>query len=91
MKIYDFETFKKNCKNVKAIKYKEAQEIPIRYNKEYFAWGKKFDATFISEDIYNFIDINICLGDFKRKEAIFFNYFDDVIEYVEINSELEIE
>ena len=90
MKIYDFETFEENCKNIKAIKFKETEEIPERYNKEYFCWGKKFKANFVRKD-GGTITIKIYMIGFKRNFATTFNIFVDTIEYVETNSELEIE
>jgi len=99
MKIYDFETFKKNCKNVKAVKFKEAEEIPECYNKEYFAWGKKFEASFVFMNVtyypsWTTIELNIFCE--ESKKAIKLNLdkisFKDYIEYVETeNTELEIE
>ena len=100
MKIYDFETFEKNCKNIKAIKYKNFEDITRGcYNKEYFAWGKKFEASFVFMNVtyypsWTTIELNIfCDGNKKViKTHIDKIGFKDYIEYVEIeNIGLEIE
>jgi hypothetical protein len=41
MKIYDFETFEKNCKNVKAVKFKKMKNI-----SEWFLLKNFFIAKF---------------------------------------------
>jgi hypothetical protein len=92
MKIYDYETFEKNCKNIKAIKFKEPEEVQdydYYYNKVFF--GKKFNAIYNSE-ISGIINIKVyIMGVFKRNYTITFDVFNDVVEYVEVNAELEIE
>lgn len=100
MKIYDFETFKKNCENIKAIKYKNFEDITRScYNKEYFAWGKKFEASFVFMNVtyypsWTTIELNIFYEDNKKVITHIDKIgFEDYIEYVEIGNftELEIE
>ena len=94
MKIYDYETFKKNCKNIKAVKFKKVEEIPECYREDYFAWGKKFYANFvsISETMGTFIRLNIFNNEEENTTISLEKVgFDDYIEYVEINIGLEIE
>ena len=90
MRIYDFETFEENCKNIKAVKFNEAKEIPERYNKEYFCWGKKFKANFVRKD-GGTITIKIYIDGFKRVYATNYIDFNSVIEYVEINNSIDLE
>jgi hypothetical protein len=100
MKIYDFETFKKNCKNIKAIKYKNLEDITKScYNKEYFAWGRKFEASFVLMNVtyypsWTTIELNIFCEENKKviKTHLDEIGFKDYVEYVETeNTELEIE
>lgn len=99
MRIYDFENFEKNCKKIKAIKYKEAKEIPSCYNKEYFAWGRKFVASFVLMNVtyypaWTTIQLNISCEDDKKVIKMHINKVDfkNYVEYVETETtELEIE
>lgn len=98
MKIYDFESFEKNCKNVKAIKYKKLKDVPKRYFSEelFYFFNKKFKATFILTNCYfswTNIWLNIFCEDEKNNKIISLDRttFKDFIEYVEIKSSLEIE
>ena len=100
MKIYDFETFRKNCKRIKAIKYKKYEDLTRgRYDKEYFAWGKKFEASFVLMNTtyypsWTTIELNIFCEENKKVIKIHLDEicFKDYVEYVETeNTELEIE
>lgn len=90
MRIYNFETFEENCKNIKAIKFKKPEEIPEHYNKKYFVWGKKLKATYIS-DVVEIITIKIYIDGFKRVYTTNHIDFNSVIEYVEINNSVDLE
>jgi hypothetical protein len=86
MKIYDFETFKKNCKNIKAVKFKGFEDLP----KDFFYYGKKVNADYVFM-FYTSIWLNIFYEN-KRTATISINEttFNRNIEYVEIDIGLEI-
>jgi hypothetical protein len=89
MKIYDFETFKKNCKSIKAIKFKKAEEIPGCYNKEHPIWGKKLKAIYV-RDVAEIIGLKIYFDETIITYTTNTVDFNNVIEYIETNG-LEIE
>lgn len=97
MKIYDFEAFEENCKNIKAIKFKKLKDVPDRYFKKehlYF-FNKKFKAIFkLTNCYYSWTNIwlNIFCENEKNTKMISIDRitFNDYIEYVEIKG-LEIE
>jgi len=90
MKIYDFETFEENCKNTKVIKYKKWEDVTNKqdYNEFFILWGKQLAVKFSKRSLGFFYFVNekgtyaFCV--YKKK-------FKDIVEYVEVNSGLEIE
>jgi len=93
MKIYDYETFIENYKNIKAIKFKKTEEMSSFYDKAYSCFfGKKFKAIYGSV-FFDFIFIKIYFDGFKITYPVSFNTFNEYIEYIEIenSNELEIE
>jgi hypothetical protein len=90
MKIYDYETFEENYKNIKSIKLKKWVDVT---NKEYYSmyygfWGKPLAVKFSQKNLGFFYFVND-----KGSHAfrISKQKFKDTVEYVEISSELEIE
>ena len=90
MKIYDFETFEKYYKKIKTIKLKKWEDITNQqcYNSYYGSWGKPLAVKFSKENFGSFY-----FADNKGRHAFHINRqkFKDTVEYVETNSELEIE
>ena len=90
MKIYDFETFEENYINTKTIKFKKFEDVtdPEWHNIYYDFWNKSLTVKFSEKrfGFFYFVDekdnYNFRLS--KQK-------FEDIIEYIETNSELEIE
>lgn len=91
MKIYDFKTFKENYENIKAIKFKEPEEMQYNYDKVYSCFfGKKLKAIYGSI-FFDFIFIKIYFDKNKITYPINFDTFNNYIEYVETKVSLEIE
>lgn len=91
MRIYDFDTFLKQRKSIKAIKFKKVEEMQDYYDKVYsYLFGKKLKAIYGS-DFFGFIFVKIYFDETEILYLVSFNTFNDYIEYIEINDELEIE
>ena len=92
MRIYDYYTFLKQRKNIKAIKFKEPEKMPYYYDKVYSCFfGRKLKAIYDS-DFFDFVFIKTYLDGSELSFLATFNTFDDYIEYIEVeNTELEIE
>lgn len=89
MRIYDFETFEKYYKNIKAVKFKKAEEVPdYYYNKVFF--GKKFKATY-NCTFFGFINMNIYVDEVIASYVVTSFNFNNYIEYIEIENSLNLE
>ena len=90
MKIYDYETFEKNYKNIKIIKLKKWKDITNKkyYSMYYGFWGESLAVKFSQKNLSSFYFVN---NEGSHAYRISKQKFKDTIEYIEINSELEIE
>ena len=88
MRIYDYDTFLMQKENVTRIKIKDWSNVNNNsvYNEDYIYWGKEVDVTYKKEIVYivnkSSTDTFSLIGSMS---------FYDTVEYVEINSGLELE
>lgn len=88
MRIYDYDTFLMQKEKVTKIKIKDWADVNNKtvYNEDYIFWGKEVDVTYKKEIVYI-----VNKSSFDTFSLIGSTSFYDTVEYVEINSGLELE
>lgn len=88
MRIYDYVTFLNQKEKVIKIKTKDWSNVSNKcfYNEKYKFWGKEIDVTYKKETVYAVNNSSTDTFSILRTESFY-----DNVEYVEINSGLELE